>query len=65
MILPDICGKGYRDICLKGVTSLKVSPRLRRATGCSSLHQHMEIILFPVLLKNKDDCRNEDDIWNT
>ena len=25
----------------------------------------MEIILFPVLLQNKDDYRNENDIWNT
>ena len=40
---------------LEDVTSLKVSAGLTRATGSSSLHQHMEIILFPVLLQNKDD----------
>ena len=65
MLLPDICGIGCRGRCLKGVTSLKVSHRLTRAIGNSSLYQHMEIILFPVLLQNKDDYRNENDIWNT
>ena len=31
----------------------------------SSLYQYVEIILFPVLLQNKNDYKNEDDIWNT
>ena len=65
MILPDIWGIGYRGRCLKGVTSLKVSHELTTATGSSSLYQHMERILFPVLSQNKDNYRNEDDIWNT
>ena len=49
IILPDIWG----GRCLLGVTLLKVSHRLTRATGSSSLYQCMEIILFPVLLKTK------------
>ena len=31
----------------------------------SSLYQYVEIILFPVLLQNKNDYKNEYDIWNT
>ena len=30
------------------VTSMKVSQRLNRMTGSSSLYQHMERIIFPV-----------------
>ena len=44
---------------------MNVSRRLTRATGSSLLYQCMEIILFPALLQNKDDYRNEDNIWNT
>ena len=50
---------GYRGGCLSGV---------RRVTGSSSLYNHMERILFPVLphfiTKKKTTKEKEDNIWN-
>ena len=67
MILPDISGIGYRGRCILGVISLKSSHRLTRATGSSSLYQHVERIVLPVgtlailFYKTMTTRDNEDD----